>query len=229
MDFSPIEKTLGATFNDKDILRTALVHRSYLNENPNFDLPSNERLEFLGDAVLELVVTDHLYKTHPDSAEGELTNFRSSLVNTASIAEVSDRLGVGQFLFLSKGEEGSGGRHNQYILANTFEALLGALYLDQGYAVAATFVHQHLIPKLDTIIEQQLYKDPKSNLQEKSQDELSITPTYRVLSEEGPDHNKIFTVGVYAGSKLLATGSGRSKQLAEQQAASQALVSWDNS
>lgn len=229
MDLSELEKILDATFKDKDLLRTALVHRSYLNENPQFDLPSNERLEFLGDAVLELVVTDHLYATHSESPEGELTNFRSSLVNTTSIAEVSGRLQFGQFLYLSKGEEGGGGRQNQYILANTFEALLGALYLDQGYEAATRFVHKHLLPKLDTIIEQQLYKDPKSNLQEKSQENLSITPTYRSLSEEGPDHNKIFTVGVYAGAKLLATGSGRSKQSAEQMAASKALANWDDS
>src|SRR5690606_37996594 len=137
------------------------------------------------------------------------------------------KLDMGRFLYLSKGEEGSGGRHNQYILANTFEALLGALYMDQGYQAAADFVHKHLVIKLPQIIEQQLYKDPKSNLQEKAQEEISITPTYRVLSEEGPDHNKIFTVGVYAGSKLLGTGSGRSKQLAEQQAASIALANWD--
>ncbi len=226
MDLEPLEQTLGAAFTNKDILRTALVHRSYLNENPKFDLPSNERLEFLGDAVLELIVSDHLYHTYPESPEGDLTNFRSSLVNTTSLAEVSQRLEVGQFLSLSKGEEGSGGRQNQYILANSYEALLGALYLDQGYDAAARFVHTTLIIKLEEIIANQLYKDPKSSLQELSQDEISITPTYRVLSEEGPDHNKLFTVGVYAGSKLLASGSGRSKQLAEQQAASAALTNW---
>lgn len=229
MDLPALEKILNVTFDNKDILRTALVHRSYLNENPKFNLPSNERLEFLGDAVLELIVSDHLYETYPDSAEGELTNFRSSLVNTTSLAESSLKLGVGEFLCLSKGEEGSGGRKNQYILANTFEALLGAIYLDQGIEAASAFVHLHLIVKLPEIIEQQLYKDAKSSLQELSQDEISVTPTYRVLSENGPDHNKIFTVGVYAGSKLLAKGSGKSKQQAEQQAASTALANWSNS
>ena len=179
--------------------------------------------------MLELIVSDHLYKEYPESAEGELTNFRSSLVNTASLAETSLKLGVGQFLLLSKGEEGSGGRKNQYILANTFEALLGAIYLDQGYSAASAFVHMHLITKLEAIIEQHLYKDAKSSLQEKSQEEISITPTYRVLSENGPDHNKTFTVGVYAGAKQLATGTGRSKQQAEQQAAATALANWDNS
>jgi ribonuclease-3 len=229
MELDKLEQTLSATFTNKDILRTALVHRSYLNENPRFNLSSNERLEFLGDAVLELIVSDHLYKTFPESPEGDLTNFRSSLVNTVSLAEEASRLEVGQFLLLSKGEEGSGGRQNQYILANTFEALLGALYLDQGYQAASDFVHRELIGKLTDIIEQQLYKDPKSNLQEMAQEEISITPTYRVLSEEGPDHNKIFTVGVYAGNKLLGSGSGRSKQLAEQQAATSALANWKSS
>lgn len=228
MELSDLEKILGTTFTNKDLLRTALVHRSYLNENPKFDLPSNERLEFLGDAVLELIVSDHLYKTYPESAEGELTNFRSSLVNTSSLAECSLRLGVGAFLYLSKGEEGSGGRQNQYILANTFEALLGAIYLDRGIEVSSAFVHQHLIVKLPDIIEQQLYKDAKSTLQELSQDEISVTPTYRVISENGPDHNKLFTVGVFAGSKLLAKGTGKSKQQAEQQAAATALANWNN-
>lgn len=229
MDLTELEKILGVTFTNQDLLRTALVHRSYLNENPKFNLPSNERLEFLGDAVLELIVSDHLYHTYPDSAEGELTNFRSSLVNTASLAESSLKLDVGRFLFLSRGEEGSGGRKNQYILANTFEALLGAIYLDQGFEAASSFVHTHLIVKLSQIIEQQLYKDAKSSLQELAQDEISVTPTYRVLSENGPDHNKVFTVGVYAGAKLLAKGAGKSKQQAEQQAASLALANWNNS
>ena len=226
MDLSELEKRLGVTFSNRDYLRTALVHRSYLNENPGFDLPSNERMEFLGDAVLELIVSEHLYHTYPDSPEGELTNFRSSLVNTVSLAEVSGRLGAGEFLFLSRGEEGSGGRQNQYILANTFEALLGAIYLDQGFEAANNFVHTHLMGKLAEIIEKQLYKDAKSTLQELSQEEISITPVYKVLSEEGPDHSKTFTVGVYAGSKQLARGTGKSKQLAEQQAASNALANW---
>ena len=155
MALEELERRLGVTFNDKNYLRTALVHRSYLNENPGFDLPSNERMEFLGDAVLELIVSEHLYQHYPNSPEGELTNFRSSLVNTVSLAEVSGTLGAGEFLFLSKGEEGSGGRNNQYILANTFEALLGAIYLDQGIDAASTFVHQHLMGKLPDIIEKQ--------------------------------------------------------------------------
>lgn len=226
MQLSDLESTIGFTFQDKNLLKTALVHRSYLNENPGFGLPSNERLEFLGDAVLELIVSEHLYKTYQNSPEGELTSFRSSLVNTASLAEVSLQLGLGQHLFLSRGEEAGEGRAKQYILANTFEALLGALYLDQGFSAASTFVHTFLIIKLPQIIEQQLYRDAKSALQEKSQDEISITPTYRVLSEEGPDHNKTFTVGVFAGSKQLATGTGKSKQQAEQQAAAAALANW---
>jgi ribonuclease-3 len=226
MDLAELEKRLGATFKNQKYLRTALVHRSYLNENPGFDLPSNERMEFLGDAVLELIVSEHLYHTYPDSPEGELTNFRSSLVNTLSLAEVSGRLGAGEFLFLSKGEEGSGGRQNQYILANTFEALLGAIYLDQGLTAASTFVHAHLMGKLPEIIEHQLYKDAKSSLQELSQEQISVTPVYKVLSEEGPDHSKTFMVGVFAGQKRLSTGSGKSKQQAEQQAAANALANW---
>jgi ribonuclease-3 len=226
MELIELESRLGTAFTNQKYLRTALVHRSYLNENPGFDLPSNERMEFLGDAVLELIVSEHLYHTYPDSPEGELTNYRSALVNTVSLAEVLATLGSGEFLYLSKGEEGSGGRQNQYILANTFEALLGAIYLDQGFAAARTFVHTHLMGKLTEIIEKELYKDSKSKLQELSQEEISVTPVYKVLSEEGPDHNKTFTVGVYAGQKRLSTGTGKSKQQAEQQAAANALANW---
>lgn len=229
MELSELEDRLGVHFTNLDYLRTALVHRSYLNENPGFALPSNERMEFLGDAVLELIVSEHLYHTYPESPEGELTNFRSSLVNTVSLAEVSATLQAGEYLYLSRGEEGSGGRQNQYILANTFEALLGAIYLDKGFVEASTFVHRHLMGKLPEIIERQLYKDAKSSLQELSQEEIAITPVYKVLSEEGPDHSKTFTVGVYAGSKHLSSGSGKSKQQAEQQAASNALANWKKS
>jgi ribonuclease-3 len=221
-----LETTVGFTFLNQDLLQTAMVHRSYLNENPRFHLPSNERLEFLGDAVLELIVSEHLYKTYAESPEGELTSFRSSLVNTASLAEASTELQLGHYLFLSRGEEAGDGRSKQYILANTFEALLGAMYLDQGFTTAQAFVHKVLIVKLPDIIKNQLYRDAKSSLQELAQEKISVTPTYRVISEEGPDHNKIFTVGVFAGSKQLAVGTGKSKQLAEQQAATAALATW---
>jgi ribonuclease-3 len=226
MELDDLELAIGVTFRDHTLLRTALVHRSYLNENPRFLLTSNERLEFLGDAVLELIVSEHLYATYPEKQEGELTSFRSSLVNTVSLAETAAILKLGEHLYLSRGEEAGEGRTKQYLLANTFEALLGAIYLDQGLEVARAFVHRHLMVKLPDIIEQQLYRDPKSSLQERAQEELSVTPTYRVLSEEGPDHNKIFTVGVYAGTKQMAVGTGRSKQVAEQQAAATALANW---
>lgn len=186
----------------------------------------NERLEFLGDAVLELVVTEHLYKSFTNP-EGELTNWRSSIVRGDILAKVASNLQLGELLFLSKGEDKSGGRNRNLILANTFEALIGAIYLDQGYAPAAKFIHEFLIVLLPEIIEKKLYIDPKSHLQERSQDQLGVTPEYKVLSDEGPDHNKIFTVGVYARGKLIADGKGSSKQRAEQEAATNALKAWE--
>jgi len=212
-------------FNDPELLKTVFTHRSYLNEASEEVREHNERLEFLGDAVLELVVTEHLYKTY-NNPEGELTNWRSSIVKGEVLAEVASKFHLGDLLYLSKGEDKSGGRTRSLILANTFEALIGAIYLDLGYEKAAEFIDKHLIQLLPEIIEKKLYIDPKSRLQELCQEDLGHTPEYRVMSEEGPDHQKQFVVGVYAAHKLIAQGSGTSKQRAEQAAATEALQNW---
>ena len=225
--FDELQERLGLTFTDQELLRRVFIHRSFINESQNKDLEHNERLEFLGDAVLELVVTDHLYRTF-SNPEGELTNWRSSIVRGEVLARVSKELELGSLLFLSRGEEKSGGRERNLILANTFEALIGAIYLDKGYAASATFIDGHLISLLPEIIEKRLYIDPKSHLQERCQEVMSATPEYRVISDEGPDHNKTFTVGVYARKLLIAEGKGSSKQRAEQEAATAALQNWDN-
>ena len=223
MNFEELEQKINIKFNDQELLQNAFVHRSYLNERPGFELPSNERLEFLGDAVLQLTVSDHLYKTYPKEPEGQLTNFRASIVNAKSLSSVSAKLELGKYLLLSKGEEASGGRDRPYLLANTFEALLGVIYLDQGLEVARKFVHTYLVPLLPEIIEKRLYKDFKSQLQEVAQEKLSITPVYKLLKEEGPDHSKSFTIGAYLGEDLAGQGTGSSKQSAEQEAAEQAI------
>jgi len=222
-ELTELETKLGINFKDRRLLENAFVHRSYLNEKTDFDLPSNERLEFLGDAVLQLVVSEHLFKEFPGEPEGNLTNYRASIVNAKTLSDVSASLGLGQYLLLSRGEEASGGRSRPYLLANTFEALLGVIYLDQGLTVARQFVHQHLIPELQPIIEQDLYKDYKSKLQEMAQEKFSQTPSYKVISEIGPDHAKLFTVGVFLGDREAGRGTGSSKQVAEQEAAKQAL------
>ncbi len=218
-----LEQELEISFTNKDLLRQVFVHRSYLNENSSFDLEHNERLEFLGDAVLELVVTEYLYKNYTNP-EGELTNWRSALVRGVMIAEIAASLNLGDYLMLSRGEQKSGGKARQLILANTFEAFVGALYLDKGYDAAQEFINKYLIIRLPDILENKLYMDPKSRLQELSQELSGLTPSYKVLSEEGPDHAKNFTVGVFIDSKLLGQGNGSSKQNAEQSAASDALA-----
>ncbi len=219
------EKKIGVDFKNKDLLTQVFVHRSYLNENVGFKLDHNERLEFLGDAVLELVVTEHLYKTLPNP-EGELTNLRSALVRGQMLSDLADGIGINDYLYLSKGEAKSGGKARQLILANTFEALIGAIYLDQGYEAAQNFIEKNLLTRLTEVIEQKKYLDPKSHLQELTQAQLSITPTYKVLSEYGPDHEKSFSVGCFLGEKLIGEGSGSSKQTAEGAAASNALEHW---
>lgn len=228
-DFSKIEKTLDLKFKDTDLLRQAFVHRSFINENPGFDLPHNERLEFLGDAVLELVVTEYLYETFPNP-EGELTNWRASLVNGAMLAVLAKEIGLEKYLFLSKGESKDiNGKARNYILANCFEALIGSIYLDAGYKKASEFIHKYLIPRLPEILEKQLYQDPKSKFQEIAQEKLGITPSYKVLSESGPDHNKEFEMGVYLDKEMIATAQGTSKQEAQVNAALAALKKkkWD--
>lgn len=217
--YDKLEKELGVAFKNKDILVQAFTHRSYLNENPGFRLHHNERLEFLGDAVLELVVTEQLYLTYPNP-EGDLTNIRASLVNAKSLAEVALRLGFDSYLLLSRGEAkdaNSKARHS--ILANSVEALIGALYLDLGFDEAKRFIDAHILSKVGDIVTNQSYRDPKSMFQEFAQKHASVTPAYRVLAEWGPDHDKHFRVGVYLGDEEVAVGEGQSKQEAQVAAA----------
>jgi ribonuclease-3 len=228
-DFSKLERMLGLPFHNADLLKQAFVHRSYLNENPNFHLPHNERLEFLGDAVLELVVTHFLYETY-DNPEGELTNWRASLVNSKSLAEVAKKLELNEYLYLSRGEsKDEDSKARNYILANAVEALIGALYLDQGYDAAKKLITEHVLTMLPNILQHHLYLDPKSRFQEIAQERLGVTPNYRVLDEVGPDHNKKFTIGVYVGDELIASDVGTSKQEAQVAAAEAALKAkgWD--
>lgn len=212
-------------FKNADLLRQVFVHRSYLNENIGFELDHNERLEFLGDAVLELAVTEYLYKNF-DNPEGELTNLRSALVKGSMLSNIAKELEMEDYLFLSRGEAKSEGKSRQLILANTFEALIGGIYLDQGYHAAFEFVKKHLIKHLKLIIDQKLYLDPKSHLQELSQEQIGVTPIYKVISEQGPDHAKSFIVGCYVKDRLVGEGSGSSKQTGEAAAASSALEHW---
>jgi ribonuclease-3 len=224
IDFSGLEKSLQVSFKDKTLLMQAFIHRSYINENPGLNLSHNERLEFLGDAVLELVVTDHLYKTYPMDAEGELTAYRAAIVNAILLSDVAQELGMNEYLLLSKGEKKDAqGKARQYILANTFESFLGALYLDGGYAAAQEFTARVLFARLNEIVSKKLWRDAKSQIQEKAQEYVHLTPAYKVMSETGPDHDKHFTVGIYFGEELITQGKGKSKQEAEQKAASHAL------
>lgn len=220
-DLSTFMQKLGVEYHDQSLLDTALTHRSYLNENKSVK-EHNERLEFLGDAVLELVVTEFLYKNYPNP-EGELTNWRSALVKTETISDVSRVLGVEEFLLMSKGEAKSLGRSRQLLLANAFEAITGSIYLDQGYDAAKEFIAKNLLTRLDHIIKEKLYIDPKSEFQELAQEHEGVTPRYDVLSEEGPDHNKKFLVGVFVGETKWGEGTGSSKQAAQQAAATSAV------
>lgn len=222
-DLSLLEKQIGIIFKDKKCLRTALTHRSYLNEHPQEKISSNERLEFLGDAILEFLVSQKLFSLFPGLNEGVLTTFRSQIVKTGSLAEVANRYHLGEFLFLSKGEEETGGRKNRSLLANTFEALIGAIFLDQGLKQAKKFIDQSLGEKIKTINQAGTLKDFKSLFQEKTQEKEKITPSYRVIRSFGPDHDKIFTVGAYLGKRKIAQGKGKSKQEAEQNAAQKAI------
>lgn len=215
---------IGVTFNDVGLLREAFTHRSYLNEHRATGLKHNERLEFLGDAVLELVMTEYLFGKYPDEPEGKLTAYRSALVNTNSIGEAAARWSMNDYLLLSRGESKDTGRARQYILANTFEAVIGAIFLDQGYDKAKGFIAKSLFDQLEEIIGKRLWQDAKSRFQEEAQERMGITPSYEVLKEIGPDHDKRFEVGVYVGSELIASGEGRSKQDAEQAAATEGLV-----
>ena len=219
-----LETILEYTFSDKKYIEQALVHRSYLNEHPSFALGHNERLEFLGDAILELVVTEFLFVSYPDSTEGELTNWRAALVNTRSLSDVAGKLVLNDFMYLSHGEsKDDKSKARQIILANAVEATIGALYLDGGMPVAKKFIDTYFISKLPYILEHKLHIDPKSSLQEKMQESKGITPSYKVLEEKGPDHNKVFVVGVFRGHEQVGQGKGSSKQQAQEAAAKNAL------
>ncbi len=223
MDFSSFETKIGHTFGSRRLLETAFTHRSYLNENRGADREHNERLEFLGDAVLELVVSEFLFAKYPEKPEGELTAYRAALVNTVSISDAASRLGMNDYLLLSRGESKDTGRARAIILANAFEALIGAIYLDAGYEPARDFIAAQLFHKTEEVVAKRLWQDGKSRFQELAQERAGVTPSYKVLSESGPDHDKRFESGVYLGTELVARGEGKSKQEAEQDAAQKAL------
>ena len=219
-NFSKLENKIGIKFKNKNYLKQSVVHRSYINEHPNFELNHNERLEFLGDAVLEIVVTEYLYNNFPNTPEGELTNWRASLVNSEMLANVANEIKLEDNIYLSKGEEkDNNSKARRYILANAVEALIGAIYLDQGINFARKFIKKFMIAKLDDILKNELYLDPKSKFQEKAQEKHGVTPHYKILDESGPDHNKIFEVGLYIDDKLISRGKGSSKQEAQIKAA----------
>lgn len=228
--YKELEKKIGIVFQDQELLDTAFVHASYVNEHRDKKSKHNERLEFLGDAVLELVVTEFLFKNFPAKGEGILTNWRSALVKGKHLAEIAEKLDLGLYLYLSRGEERSGGRKKHYILANTLEALIGAIYLDQGYKIAHEFIDNMILAQLTSILEKGLHIDAKSRFQEISQEILGVTPVYQLVEETGPDHNKSFTMAAYVEEELVAKGSGSSKQKAEQAAATAALKAkqWEN-
>jgi ribonuclease-3 len=218
-----IKPSKNIPIKDKLLLQKALTHRSWLNENVGKTSESNERLEFLGDAVLELIISEYLFNKYPKFNEGVLTAFRASLVKTETLAKVAKSLKLGKILLLSHGEEISGGRQNKSLLADTFEAIIGAIYLDSGKKATSLFLDKHLIPELQDIIDKRLDKDAKSTLQEIAQSQEKETPIYKVLKEEGPDHDKIFTVAVFINGKHVSKGTGKSKQQAQQEAAKKAL------
>lgn len=223
-EFSTFQQKIGHQFKEKRLLKQAFTHRSYLNENREAGLEHNERLEFLGDAVLELVVTEFLYAKYPEKPEGELTAFRAALVNTQSISDAGTQLGMNDYLLLSRGEARDTGRARQIILANAFEALIGAIYLDSGYEAAQKFIADQLFHKTDDVVAKRLWQDAKSRLQEVAQELVGVTPRYELLDQTGPDHDKRFIVGAYVGSEKIANGEGKSKQEAEQDAAQKALA-----
>lgn len=222
--FAQFEQKIGFVFKDKAILREAFTHRSYINESRERGLAHNERLEFLGDAVVELSVTDFLYKKFPSEDEGALTSYRAALVNAVTLGALGIDLGMEEYLLLSKGEaKDKGTKAREIILANAFEALVGAIYLDQGFGAADDFLKKYLLGKTDEIVNKGLWRDAKSFFQEEAQDHVGITPVYRVLREIGPDHDKQFVAGAFLDTELVAEGSGKSKQEAEQNAAAAGL------
>jgi ribonuclease III len=222
-DFSKFENKIGVSFKNKELLMQAFLHRSYLNENRGLKMEHNERLEFLGDAVLELAVTDFLYNKFPSKNEGDLTSYRAALVNTSTLSTVATGLSMNDYLLLSRGEARDTGRARQYILANTYESLIGAIYIDQGYGAAKDFISSTLLHLTDDIVKKRLWQDSKSYFQELAQEKGGVTPQYNTIEEKGPDHDKHFVVGVYLGAEMAAAGEGKSKQEAEQDAARKAL------
>jgi len=228
MDVEKIEENLGIEFNDKKLIEQAFIHRSYINENPNSKLKNNERLEFLGDAVLELIVTENLFNNY-SNPEGELTVWRAALVNSKMLAEIANKLGFNDYLLLSKGEQSDSGRARQYILANTIEAVIGAIYIDQGYGKSKEFIDNNILSELERVLDKKLYIDPKSHFQGQAQSKTGITPNYELIKEQGPDHDKEFEVGLYLEDELVAKGKGPSKQIAQEQAAKKGLKvkDWD--
>ncbi len=226
-DLNQLEEEINIKFNDRNLLQSALTHRSYLNENRSWPLPHNERLEFLGDAVLELITTEYLYRNFPNP-EGELTNLRSALVNYKMLSEIAAGIRLDKYIMLSKGEAKDLGRARQVILANAMEALIGAIYLDQGFAKSEEFVHRFVINQLAAIVSGGKVLDPKSKFQELTQEKMGVTPHYKVLAEWGPDHNKQFEVGVFVQDKQIAKGQGSSKQEAEISAAANGLKVWSD-
>ncbi|HDH31186.1 MAG TPA: ribonuclease III [Candidatus Wolfebacteria bacterium] len=223
MDFSKLEEIIGHQFQNQKLLKESLTHRSYLNENPSWGVPHNERLEFLGDAVLELVVSEYLFKKYPDYNEGQLTSVRAALVNYQMLGKSAKNMELDKFVLLSRGEAKDTGKAREVILANAIESLIGAIYLDAGYSIIQSFIEKVILSNLQDVIENGLYRDPKSLLQEIIQEKLKITPNYKVLGEIGPDHKKIFKVGVFFDDDLAAEGEGASKQEAEVEAAKNAL------
>lgn len=223
-DLADLEESLGITFSDKSLLQRALIHRSYLNENPDFPLPDNERLEFLGDAILDFVTAESLYNCFPEMREGDLTNLRAALVREETLADFATALNLGQYLYMGHGEAESGGRERPAILCATFEALVGAIFLDQGLPVTKKFLNKLMETKLRRLAQDRMEKDPKSLLQELSQGRWRLTPVYRTVAERGPDHAKEFTVEVLIGGEVYGRGVGHSKQAAEQEAARMALA-----
>ena len=222
IDVSKLEEKIGYVAKEKTLLQQAMVHRSYLNEHRDFELDHNERLEFLGDAVLELVSTEYLYNNF-SNPEGELTNFRSALVNGKMLAKVASEVGLEEFLMMSRGEEKDTGKARQYLLANSVEAVIGAIYLDGGYVPAKTFITDRILSHMEDVLAEKLYQDPKSKFQEVSQEKIGVTPSYRVEKEWGPDHDKHFIIGVYIGGEKIAEGEGTSKQAAQRRAAEKGL------
>lgn len=224
-DFTKLAEKIDIKFQDINLLKKACTHRSYLNENKGAGLEHNERLEFLGDAVLELVVTSFLFEKFPEKNEGELTSYRSAIVNTNSLAKVATHIGIDDYLLLSKGESKDIGRARSIIHADAIEAIIGAIYLDQGYKGVEKFISSKILKiiNIDEIVDKKLWLDAKSRFQERAQEMTGITPSYKTMKETGPDHNKMFTLGVFIGDVQVALGTGLSKQEAEQKAAEKAL------